>query len=288
MGIVTDIILPLSLAFIMFSLGLGLTIDDFTRVARQPRDFLIGACSQIFLLPLIAFGLVSIWPMPPELALGVMIIAAAPGGATSNILTSFARGDVALSISLTAVISLLCVFSIPLIVVYAHTYFVGGGTTLDVSVTQTALSVFVIVTIPVILGLAARHFCPKIAIRAEPISRKIATVLFVLVLIGAVYQERNNVAAYFAEAGLITLTLNVAMMILAFGLASAFASGPPQRIAISIECGLQNGTLAIAVAALVFGGGLTTVPAATYSLLMFATALVFIAIVRRRAPSPEN
>ena len=281
MGIVTDVILPIALAFIMFALGLGLTFNDFARVVTKPRDFIVGALSQIVLLPVVAFLLVSVWPLTPELAIGVMIIAAAPGGVTSNILTSFARGDVALSISLTAMISLLSVITIPLIVVLSYTLLIDGDGGADVSVAGTALSVFVIVTVPVLLGLVVRRFAAGFATGFEPWARKISTGLFVLVLAGAILAERDNIIEYFAQAGLITLVLNVAMMLLAYFVARIFASGMQQRIAISLECGLQNGTLAIAVAALLFDGGLTTVPAATYSLIMFATALIFVAFLRR-------
>jgi BASS family bile acid:Na+ symporter len=288
MGIVTDVILPIALAFIMFALGLGLTFDDFARVATRPRDFFVGALSQLILLPVVAFALVSVWTLPPELALGVMIIAAAPGGVTSNILTSFARGDVALSISLTAVISLLSVITIPIIVVFSYTQLIGGDGGADVSVAGTAISVFVIVTIPVLLGLAVRRFAAGFAVGFEPLARKISTGLFVLVLAGAILAERENIVEYFAQAGLITLVLNVVMMGLAYLVAQLFASGRQQRIAISLECGLQNGTLAIAVAALLFGGGLAAVPAATYSLIMFVTALIFIAFLRRGGPIAER
>jgi len=284
MGIVTDIILPLALAFIMFSLGLGLTLDDFARVARRPRDFIVGALSQVVLLPIVAFFLVSVWGLRPELALGVMIIAAAPGGVTSNILTAFARGDVALSISLTAIISLISVLTIPLIVVFSYGHFMGEGVGADVSVQKMAISVFLVVTVPVLLGLLFRQFAESLAIGFEPLARHVSTALFVLVLVGAIYQERNNIAEYFAQAGLITLTLNVLMMGLAYLIASLLASGSRQRIAISIECGLQNGTLAIAVATLLFGGGLALVPAATYSLIMFGTALIFIVFLRSSQP----
>jgi len=284
MGVVTDIFLPLALAFIMFALGIGLTVSDFTRVARRPRDFLIGAVAQMVLLPLTALALVSVWPMPAELALGLMIIAAAPGGVTSNILTAFARGDVALSISLTAVTSLLSVFSIPIIVVAAHDYLIGGGAGQEISVARTALSVFAIVTVPVLAGLAVRHFAERASRRVEPAMRTVSTVLFVVVLAGAIFQERANIADYVAQAGAVTLTLNVVMMAIAFGLVGRFASGTRQRIAISLECGLQNGTLAIAVATLLFGGGLAVVPAATYSLIMFATGLAFVAVLRRITP----
>ena len=280
MGVVAEVFLPVALAFIMFALGLGLTFDDFARVAKQPRDFLVGAASQLILLPIVAFILVSIWPLDPEIALGVMIIAAAPGGVTSNILTAFARGDVALSISLTAVISLVCVATIPLIVVFAHNQLIGGNVG-DVSVAKTAISVFFIVTVPVLIGLLVRRFAQPFATRFEPWTNRMSTALFVIVLVGAIFQQRNNIIPYFAEAGFVTLVLNVLMMLLAYTVARAFASGSPQRAAISIECGLQNGTLAIAISTLLFGGGLTSVPAATYSLIMFSTALIFIIILRR-------
>lgn len=284
MGVVTDVVLPIALAFIMFALGLGLTFDDFAQVAKRPRDFLVGAVSQVVLLPAIAFALVSVWNLPPELALGVMIIAAAPGGVTSNILTAFARGDVALSISLTAVISLLCVITIPLIVVFSYARLIGGDTGNDVSVAGTAIGVFVIVTVPVLIGLMVRRFAERFAVGFEPMARHISTGLFVLVLAGAIFQERNNIVGYFAQAGLVTLVLNVVMMVVSYLVAWLFATGLRQRIAISIECGLQNGTLAIAVGTLLFGGGLAVVPAATYSLIMFATALLFVAFLRRSVP----
>jgi BASS family bile acid:Na+ symporter len=286
MGIVTDIFLPLALAFIMFALGLGLVADDFLRVVRQPKDFIVGAFSQIVLLPVVAFLLAWAWRISPELAVGVVLIAAAPGGATSNVITSFARGDVALSISLTAVTSLICVVTIPIVIAFAYEQFVGGGTE-EVSVLGTAVSVFLIITVPVLLGMAVRRWAETFALRFERIARRISIVLFVLVLLGAILQERENVVAYFAEAGLVTLALNVVMMALAFTLATLFGSGPRQRIAITIECGLQNGTLAIAVGTLLFGGGAYIIPAATYSLIMFATALIFVALVRRSAPDAQ-
>ena len=281
MGFLVDVVLPLALAFIMLALGLGLTFDDFARVVRRPRDFAVGALSQIVVLPAVAFALASVWPMAPELALGLMIIAAAPGGVTSNILTAFARGDVALSISLTAVISLLSVVTIPVIVVFAYARFIGEQAGKDISVAGTALGVFLIVAVPVLIGLIVRRFAESFALRFEPAARKISSVLFVLVLAGAIYDQRANIVPYFAQAGLVTLVLNLLMMTIAWLLARMFATGPTQRIAIAIECGLQNGTLAIAVAVLLFGGGLATVPAATYSLIMFATALIYIAVLRR-------
>ena len=281
MGIVVDVFLPLALAFIMFALGLGLTGNDFLRVIRQPRDFFVGTFSQIILLPIIAFILVKLWPISPELAIGVMIIAAAPGGVTSNILTSFARGDVALSISLTAIISLLSVITVPFIILTSVILIENSGLDLNISLTNMAISMFLIVTVPVIIGMIFRKFASNVAIKFEPIAKKISAVLFVIVLLGAILAEKDNVVSYFAQAGLITLVLNVVMMIVAYYIAQLLASGTEQKKCITIECGLQNGTLAIFVATSIFGGGMYVIPAATYSLIMFGTSLIFVYLVRK-------
>ncbi len=281
MNIVTDLILPLALAFIMFALGLGLTGADFLRVVKQPRDFFVGTFSQIILLPIIAFILVKLFSVSPELAIGVMIIAAAPGGVTSNILTSFARGDVALSISLTAIISLLSVITVPFIILTSLTLIEDSSLDLNISLTNMAISMFLIVTVPVIIGMIFRKLASNASMKFEPIAKKVSAVLFVIVLLGAILAEKNNIISYFAEAGLITLTLNVVMMVVAYYVARLLASGTKQKKCITIECGLQNGTLAIFVATSIFGGGIYVIPAATYSLIMFLTSLIFIYFVRK-------
>ena len=281
MSSVSEIFLRLGLAFIMFALGLGLTGADFLRVLKQPKDFFVGAISQVLLLPIIAFVLVKLWPISPELAIGVMIIAAAPGGVTSNILTSFARGDVALSISLTAIISLLSVITVPFIVVSSLNLLGSENISKDISLLSMALKMFLIVTVPVILGMLFRKFASNAAIKFESIAKKISAVLFIIVLLGAILAERANVVAYFAQAGLITLVLNVAMMFVAFYVAQLLGTGLAQKKCIAIECGLQNGTLAIFVATSLFGGGMYVIPAATYSLIMFATSLIFVYLVRK-------
>ena len=280
MSIVTDIFLPLALAFIMFALGLGLTGADFLRVLKQPKDFFVGAISQIILLPIIAFILVKLWPISPELAIGVMIIAAAPGGVTSNILTSFAKGDVALSISLTAIISLLSVITVPFIIITSLSLLGSETVSQNISLTNMAISMFLIVTVPVILGMVFRRFASNAAIKFEPIAKKISIGLFIIVLLGAILAEKNNIVSYFADAGLITLALNVIMMIVAFYVAQLLATGNAQKKCIAIECGLQNGTLAIFVGTTLFGGGAFVIPAATYSLIMFATSLIFVYLVK--------
>ena len=279
MEIVTKI-LPIALAFIMFALGLGLTGADFLRVIKQPKDFFVGAISQIILLPIIALFLVKFWPISPELAIGVMIIAAAPGGVTSNILTSFARGDVALSISLTAIISLLSVITVPFIIVTSLGLLGSENIAQNISLTSMAISMFVIVTVPVILGMIFRRFASNAAIKFESIAKKISIVLFIIILLGAILSEKDNIVSYFTDAGIITLILNVVMMIVAFYVAKLLGTGTAQKKCIAIECGLQNGTLAIFVGTTFFGGGVFVIPAATYSLIMFATSLIFVFFVK--------
>ena len=280
MSIVTNIFLPLALAFIMFVLGLGLTGADFLRVIKQPKDFFVGAISQIILLPVIAFILVKIWPISPELAVGVMIIAAAPGGVTSNILTSFAKGDVALSISLTAIISLLSVITVPFIIITSLGLLGTENIPQDISLIGMAINMFLIVTVPVIIGMLFRKIASNTAIKFELIAKKISVVLFVIVLLGAILAEKDNIVSYFADAGLITLVLNVVMMIVAFYVAQLLGTGIAQKKCIAIECGLQNGTLAIFIGTTLFGGGAFVIPAATYSLIMFSTSLIFVFFVR--------
>ena len=277
MNIVTDVVLPIALAFIMFSLGLGLSTSDFTRIFLKPKEFFVGFVSQLILLPIVALILVYIWPLSPEIAIGVMILAAAPGGATSNILTSFAKGDVALSISLTAVISILSVITIPLILGISLSILGTNLSSEGISLIDIALKMFLIVTIPVLIGMLLKNFISSF----ENLAKKISTFLFFLVLLGAVLAERENVVAYFAEAGLITLVLNIVMMLLAYYLSKSFISDVSQQKAITLECGLQNGTLAIVVANVFFDGGAYLIPAATYSLIMYATSLPYIYYLRR-------
>lgn len=280
-NIVTQVFLPLSLAFIMFSLGLALVAADFKRVIVQPKDFIIGAISQVILLPAIAFGLVSVWTLEPALAVGVMILAASPGGVTSNLMTHLAKGDTALSVSLTAVISLLGVVTLPLIVGFAITNFMGAAAP-DISVLRISGGVFAITVVPVIIGMAVRHFWTNFAIGFERWASIIASVLFVIIIIGAVLSVRDNIVAFFVQAGPITLALNVVMMTVAFFLANITGLGVRQRTAITLECGLQNGTLSIFVAVTLIGNQTMMVPGGIYSLLMFVTAGIYLLPMFRR------
>ena len=282
MNFVTDVILPLALAFIMFTLGLGLSIADFSNVFKKPKNFLIGLVSQLIFLPIVGLILVIIWPLPIEIAIGVMLIAAAPGGVTSNILTFFARGDVALSVSLTAVMSLLSAVSVPIVLAISIGLIGDSSLPESISLTGIALSMFLIVTLPVLLGMGVRNFLNSLTLKIEKSARFISTLLFVLVLLGAILAERENVVSYFAQTGLVVLVLNILMMLIAFYWSGFFGTGITQKKAIAIECGLQNGTLAIFVGTTVFGGGLYIIPAATYSLIMYLTSLLFIYFIKNR------
>lgn len=282
MNFVTDVILPLALAFIMFTLGLGLSIADFSNVFKKPKNFLIGLVSQLIFLPIVGLILVIIWPLPIEIAIGVMLIAAAPGGVTSNILTFFARGDVALSVSLTAVMSLLSAVSVPIVLAISIGLIGDSSLPETISLTGIALSMFLIVTLPVLLGMGVRSFLNSLTLKIEKSARFISTLLFVLVLLGAILAERENVVSYFAQTGLVVLALNILMMLIAFYWSGLFGTGISQKKAIAIECGLQNGTLAIFVGTTVFGGGLYIIPAATYSLIMYLTSLLFIYFIKNR------
>ena len=282
MNFVTDVILPLALAFIMFTLGLGLSISDFSNVFKKPKNFLVGLVSQLIFLPIVGLVLVIIWPLPIEIAIGVMLIAAAPGGVTSNILTFFAKGDVALSVSLTAVMSLLSAVSVPIVLAISIGLIGDSSLPESISLTGIALSMFLIVTLPVLLGMGVRSFLNSLTLKIQKSARFISTLLFVLVLLGAILAERENVVSYFAQTGLVVLTLNILMMLIAFYWSGFFGTGISQKKAIAIECGLQNGTLAIFVGTTVFGGGLYIIPAATYSLIMYLTSLIFIYFIKNR------
>ena len=282
MNFVTDMILPLALAFIMFTLGLGLSISDFSNVFKKPNNFLIGLISQLIFLPIVGLIIVIIWPLPIEIAIGVMLIAAAPGGVTSNILTFFAKGDVALSVSLTAVMSLLSAVSVPIVLAISIGLIGDSSLPESISLTGIALSMFLIVTLPVLVGMGVRSFLNNLTLKIEKTARFISTLLFVLVLLGAILAERENVVSYFAQTGLVVLALNILMMLIAFYWSGFFGTGISQKKAIAIECGLQNGTLAIFVGTTVFGGGLYIIPAATYSLIMYLTSLIFIYFIKNR------
>ena len=266
MEIVTKIA-PIILALIMLGLGLGLKLEDFGRVLKTPKDFIVGFISQLIILPIVAYVLILIFRAPPEIAIGVMIIAAAPGGVTSNIMTKFADGDVALSISLTAIISLLSIITVPLII-FTSADFLG--------------IMFLVVTVPVILGMINRKVAENFITSKVGIFNKLNIVLFVIFFFAAFYEEKENLISFIMQAGLITLILNVSMLVIAYYIAKAFTSGIKQMRCIALECGLQNGTLAIFVSTQIFGTDiLYAIPTAAYALIMYITGFIFIFILRK-------
>ena len=282
MEIVTKIA-PIILALIMLGLGLGLKIDDFTRVLKTPKDFFVGFFSQLIILPLVAYLLIITLKVPPEIAIGVMIIAAAPGGVTSNILTKFANGDVALSISLTAVISLISIITVPLIIFTSADLFGITDISQNISMTGIALKMFLVVTVPVILGMIIRKFAENFVNSKIQIFEKLNIILFVIFFIAAFYEERENFIDFLMQAGFITFVLNITMMIVAYYLGKTFASGVKQQKCIALECGLQNGTLAIFVSTQIFGTDIVYItPTAAYALIMYITGFIFVFLLKNK------
>ena len=271
---------PVCLAIIKFGLGLGLTISDFTRVVKKPRDFFVGFFCQVILLPIIAFLLIRIISLPIEIAMGVMIIAAAPGGVTSNILTKFADGDVALSVSLTAIVSLLSVFIVPLIV-FNSADFLGVEITKEISMPNISMKMFFVVTVPVIFGMIVRSLMTDFIVSKTLVIQRLSVILFLLVFISIYVEEWDRVVSFITRAGLIALILNLTMIFVGYYVAKFFTSGVAQRKCISLECGLQNGTLAVVVATQLFNDIVYMVPTAAYALVMFTTSIFFVLIVRK-------
>tara|TARA_B100000131_G_C18043661_1_gene583517 strand:+ start:190 stop:1038 length:849 start_codon:yes stop_codon:yes gene_type:complete len=280
MEVVTKIA-PIALALIMLALGLGLTGQDFLRVVKQPKDFIIGLICQLILLPIIAFILIKVFNTPLELALGVMIIAAAPGGVTSNVLTKFANGDVALSVSLTAVISLISIISVPFIVFKSADLLQVTGISKDISMIGISTKMFLVVTLPVLLGMLIRKFATNFITSKTQLIQRISIILFIIVFAAIWVEEWENIMNYITQAGTITLVLNIVMMTTGYYVAKFLASDVAQRKCISLECGLQNGTLAVFVASQLFSDITFLIPTAAYALIMFLTSLIFVFFVRK-------
>ena len=280
MEIVTKIA-PIALALIMLGLGLGLTSSDFTRILKDPKVFFVGIVSQILLLPVVAYTLITLINVPIEIALGVMIIASAPGGVTSNVMTKFANGDVALSISLTAICSLISIISVPIIIFNSALYLGISNLTENITVTSIAIKMAIIVTIPVLIGMVIRNFAENFIFKNLKLIEKLTGILFLIVFTAIWIEERGNIINYIKQAGTIVILLNVSMMFIAYIIAKFFTSNIQQRKTIALECGLQNGTLAVFVATQLFSDISYIVPTAAYALIMYITAFIFIFIVRK-------
>ena len=274
-------IAPIALAIIMFGLGLGLTVSDFLRVIKLPKDFFTGFICQVILLPIIAFILIKIIPIPVEIALGIMIIAAAPGGVTSNVLTKFANGDVALSVTLTSVVSMFSIISVPFIIFNSAELLGVTGMNKDISITNMSLKMFFVVTVPVMFGMIVRSLMTNFILAKTLLIQRISIILFLIVFISIWVEEWDKIISFLARAGLISFILNIVMIFLGYYIAKYFTSGIAQRKCISLECGLQNGTLAVFVSTQLFDDIIYMVPTAAYALIMFVTSIIFVLIVRK-------
>ena len=281
MGIVTTIA-PIALAIIMLCLGASLTVSDFSRVIKNPKDFFIGFVCQLFVLPLVAYLLIIILKVPTEMALGVMLIAAAPGGVTSNVLTKFADGDVALSISLTAFISLVSIITVPFIVFQSIDLLNIDYVEKEVSIIGISLKMFFVVTVPVIMGMLIRRFAGEFINRNVKNIQRGSILLFLIIFIAIYIEEWDSIVMFLTTAGTVAFALNISMMIIGYYVAKFLASDVAQRRCISLECGLQNGTLAVFVGTQLFDDMVYMVPTAAYALIMMTTSVIFVLILRKK------
>ncbi len=281
---IIDIILPLSLVFIMFSLGLGLTLDDFKNVVRRPNVFALGIINQMILLPLVAFLLILLFGFKQEMAVGLMILACCPGGVTSNIITKMAKGDTALSISYTAVVSIATVITLPLITGFSIHYFMGSEAP-SINILSLGVTMFLIAAIPVIIGLAVHHKAPGFTRSFEPKASKISAILFVLIVIGALASEWDTFVTNVAILGPGIAALIIVMLLIGYGSAHLFKLSESQAVAVAVSTGIQNATVGITVGNLILseGEGLSvlSLPSGVYGIMMYIVCLpIVLAYVR--------
>ncbi|APX10958.1 bile acid:sodium symporter family protein [Tateyamaria omphalii] len=285
MDILINVVLPLSLAIIMLSLGVGLTFADFGRVLRTPKSFAIGAIAQVILLPVVTYGVVRAFGLGPEIAVGFMLLSFCPGGVTSNMIARLSRGDVALSVSLTAVVSLLSILTVPVLAAWSVVHFMGDAAP-DVSVTGLAISVFIIVTLPVLIGVLIRHFATDLAVRVEPFLSRLATLLFIIIVVAALAANWDIFIANLGTLGPALIVLNAALLLIGLVLARAARLPWDQAKTISVETGIQNATLGITLAALIAGQAdgfsAMALPSGVYGILMYIVAAPFVAWFRSR------
>ena len=263
-------------------MGLSLVKEDFSRIIRQPKAIFVGLLNQIVFLPLVAFGITALFPTRPEIAIGVMILAACPGGPTSNLIAHLAKGDTALSVSLTAISSLITIITIPFIVNFSLEEFLTAGEIIQLPISKTIAQVFVIVVIPVSIGMLIKSKNNAFAERMEKPVRTASSVVLALVIIGIIIKEKANIIPYFQQAGIATLVLNLATMLIGFQTSKMFKLETKQAISISIESGIQNGTMAIMIATVLLGNTEFAIAPAIYSLIMFFTGGAIIAFGLRK------
>ncbi len=284
---VSTIILAASLIIIMLGMGLSLVIDDFKRILVYPKAILVGLTNQLIILPLIGFSIALIFPLKPEIAIGIMILAACPGGPTSNLITHLAKGDLALSVSLTALSSFITILTIPFIVNFALIQFLDEEQMVRLDIVETIIQIFIIIVIPVSIGMLIRKYKEGFALKMAKPVRKASGIIIALIIIGIVIKEKENLIPYFRQAGLVALILNVATMLVGYFSARLFKIIDKRAVSISIESGIQNGTLAITIAVVLLGNSEFAITPAIYSLLMFFTGgiAIYFGIKRSKAKS---
>jgi BASS family bile acid:Na+ symporter len=281
--LLTKVILPISLFCIMFGMGLSLRPLDFKKIVASPKVVAIGICAQMILLPLMAFIIAIALTLPPEIAVGLMIIALAPGGATSNMFSYLSKGDVSLSITLTALVSLIAPFSIPILAALSMNYFIGSSTEFNLPIEKTIVQLLIITVIPVILGMLVLSRWEMLAKKIEPVLKWLSVLFLVLIIMLIVLKNNANMMSYFSQAGLATLALNLIALMLGYTLSRLAKLPHPQSVTIGFEVGIQNGTLALVVAGTLIGNNIMMIPAVTYSLLMFFSGGLFSWWITKRA-----
>ncbi|MHC1703502.1 MAG: bile acid:sodium symporter family protein [Tenuifilaceae bacterium] len=273
-NVVNAVLLPLALGIIMLGLGLSLTLADFKRVVAYPKAIIIGLASQMLILPFVCFFLAKYFGLSPELAVGLMLLAASPGGPTANLYSHLAKGDVALNITLTAVNSLFALFTLPFIVNFAIGYFMESGQVIPMQF-KKVMEVFAIVLIPVTIGMIVKSKYPKVSVSLDKPVRIMSALFLVFIIAAAVYQEKENVISYFKQVGVPALLFNLLSMTAGYYIPRLFKLQKKQAISIGMEIGIHNGTLAIYIALTVIGSSAMSIPPAIYSLIMFFTAAAF-------------
>ena len=286
-NILTVVMLPLAIGIIMMGLGLTLTIDDFKRIVVYPKAIVIGLACQMLILPVVCFLIAKGFGLSPELAVGLMLLSAAPGGATANLYSHLAKGDVALNVTLTAVNSVLSLFTLPLIVNFAINYFMQSDQAVSMQFSKI-IEVCVIVIIPVSIGMLIRSKFPSLTLKLDKPVKILSALFLVLIIVMAVIKEKHNVVTYFKEVGVAALAFNVLSMVVGYFIPLLFRIGKKQAIAIGMEIGIHNGTLAIYIALTLLGNSTMSIPPAIYSLIMFFTAAAFGFIVNSMSKKEEN
>ncbi len=276
MDSISTIILAASLMIIMLGMGLSLVVNDFKRIFIYPKAVLLGLTNQIVMLPILGFTLASLFPLQPEIAIGIMILAACPGGATSNLICHLAKGDIALSVTLTAISSFISILTIPFIVNFALQHFLDEGQMIELDILNTILQIMVITIIPVGIGMMIRKYKETFALRMEKPVRVASGIVMILVIVGITVKEKDNFVSYVQHAGLVALSLNTVTMLIGYYSAKIFNIRSQSAISIAIESGIQNGTLAITIAVVLLRNTSYAIAPAVYSLLMFFTGGIAI------------